>query len=139
VANKSQEWARAVLDVEVAYDTNVNRAMTVIKQVADDVWQEALPNATIVEEPEIWGVENFGSNAIAIRLAVKVEPGEQWATSREIRRRLKAAFDDEGIEIPFPQRTVWLHEVADEPVTVAPAPSPPVEDFVPKAAPEGEF
>ncbi len=138
VANKSQQWARAVLDIEVAYDTNVNHAMSIIKEVADAIWQEAMPNATIIEEPEIWGVENFGSDAIAIRLAVKVEPGEQWATSREIRRRLKEAFDDVGIEIPFPQRTVWLHEVADEPVSMVPSPAPPEEEFVPKAAPEGE-
>jgi small conductance mechanosensitive channel len=139
VANKSQKWARAVLDIEVAYDTNVNHAMAVIKEVADTVWRDALPNATIVEEPEIWGVENFGSDAIAIRLAVKVEPGEQWAASREIRRRLKEKFDKVGIEIPFPQRTVWLHEVADEPVAVTVAPTPVQEEFIPKAAPEGEF
>ncbi|NNL97353.1 MAG: mechanosensitive ion channel [Acidimicrobiia bacterium] len=139
VANKSQQWARAVLDIEVAYDTNVNHAMAAIKEVADSVWRDALPNATIVEEPEIWGVENFGSDAIAIRLAVKVEPGEQWATSRVIRRRLKEKFDEVGIEIPFPRRTVWLHEVADEPVPVTTAPLPKGDEFVPKAAPEGEF
>jgi small conductance mechanosensitive channel len=138
VANKSQQWARAVLDVEVAYDTNVNLAMSVIKTVADSVWQDALPNATIVEEPEIWGVENFGSDAIAIRLAVKVEPGEQWATSREIRRRLKDAFDEQGIEIPFPQRTIWVHNVTDEPESVGAVATPPEAEFVPKAAPEGE-
>ncbi len=139
VANKSQEWARAVLDIEVAYDTSVNHAMAVIKEVADSVWHDAMPNATIVEEPEIWGVESFGSDAIAIRLAVKVEPGEQWATSREIRRRLKERFDEVGIEIPFPQRTVWLHEVANEPVAATTPPPPPQEKFIPKAAPEGEF
>jgi len=138
VANKSQQWARAVLDIEVAYDTSVNHAMSVIKDVADSVWHDALPNATIVEEPEIWGVENFGSDAIAIRLAVKVEPGEQWATSRELRRRLKEAFDDAGIEIPFPQRTVWLHEVVDQPEAVSADPGLPEVEFVPKAAPEGE-
>lgn len=137
VANKSQQWARVVLDVEVAYDTNINNAMTVIKQVADGVWHEAIPNATILEEPEIWGVESFGASAIAIRLAVKVEPGEQWATSRELRRRLKERFDETGIEIPFPQRTVWLHEVVDEPRPVAVAVAE-VIDFNPKVAPEGE-
>ncbi|MGI9648717.1 MAG: mechanosensitive ion channel family protein [Acidimicrobiia bacterium] len=138
VANKSQQWARAVLDIEVAYDTNINHAMTVIKQSADEVWAESLPNATILEEPEIWGVENFGADAIAIRLAVKVEPGEQFATAREIRRRLKEAFDEEGIEIPFPQRTVWLHEVTDEEELSAPPPEDDYAEFTPVAAPEGE-
>jgi small conductance mechanosensitive channel len=51
VANKSQEWARAVLDVEVAYDTDIARAMSVIKRVTDEVWEEAPDNATILEEP----------------------------------------------------------------------------------------
>jgi len=139
VANMSQDWARAVLDIEVAYDTDINHAMTVIKKVADSVWEEALPNATILSEPEIWGVESFGASAIAIRLVVKVEPSEQWAAAREIRKRLKPAFDDEGIDIPFPQRTIWLNKVEPEPVAMSATPKTPVEEFHPKTAPEGEF
>lgn len=107
VANKSQQWARAVLDIEVAYDTDIDLARRVIKETADSVWQEHLPKATIIEEPEIWGVEMFGESAIAIRLVVKTEPGEQFSTAREIRGRLIKAFAREGIEIPFPQRVIW--------------------------------
>jgi small-conductance mechanosensitive channel len=110
VANKSQQWARAVLDIEVAYDTDVDNAMRVIKEVADSVWNDHLESATIIEEPEIWGVEMFGESAIAIRLVVKTEPGEQFATARVIRGRLIEAFDAEGIEIPFPQRVVWMKQ-----------------------------
>ncbi len=114
VANKSQHWARTVLDIEVAYDTDLERAMQVIKAAADSVWREGLEDVTMLEEPKIWGVERFGENAIAIRLVVKTEPGEQWATSREIRRRIKDAFDREGIVIPFPQRVMWLRTEAAE-------------------------
>ena len=110
VANKSQQWARAVLDIEVAYDTDIDHAKRVIKEVADSVWDEHLAKATIIEEPEIWGVEMFGENAIAIRLVVKTEPGEQFNTAREIRGRLVKAFDREGIEIPFPQRVIWTRQ-----------------------------
>lgn len=138
VANMSQQWARAVLDIEVAYDTDLSHAMTVIKRVADSVWEDALENATVLEEPQIWGVERFGADAVAIRLVVKVEPAEQWAAAREIRRRLKEAFDAEGIEIPFPQRTVWLHNVADTPDAVPTSHSGDL-DFAPQAAPEGDF
>jgi small conductance mechanosensitive channel len=109
VANLSQEWARTVMDIEVAYDTDLVEASDIIKRVADEVWQDHLNHATILEEPEIWGVEKFGDNSISIRLVLVVEPGEQWATAREIRGRLKPAFDAAGIEIPFPQRSVWLH------------------------------
>jgi small conductance mechanosensitive channel len=108
VGNKSQDWARTVLDVEVAYDTDVGGATEVIKRVADSVWEDDLPEATVLEEPEIWGVEMFGENAIVIRLAMKTEPAEQFTVARMVRGRLKEAFDREGIEIPFPQRTIWV-------------------------------
>ena len=113
VANKSQEWSRAVLDVEVAYDTDIDHAKEVIKRVADELWHAHLENATIIEEPEILGVEMFGESAIAIRLVVKTEPGEQWSTGREIRGRLIKAFAEEGIEIPFPQRVIWTRSDTD--------------------------
>lgn len=107
VANKSQQWARSVLDIEVAYGTDIDHAKQVIKGVADGVWRDHPDNATIIEEPEIWGVEMFGESSISIRLVVKTEPGEQWATGREIRGRMVKAFAEEGIEIPFPQRVIW--------------------------------
>lgn len=110
VGNKSQQWARAVMDIQVAYDTDISLASRVIKEVADEVWHEHLEKATIIEEPEIWGVEMFGDSAIAIRLVVKTEPGEQFATGRVIRGRLVEAFEREGIEIPFPQRVVWMRQ-----------------------------
>jgi len=110
VGNHSQQWARVVLDIEVAYGTDLDRASQVIKEVADSVWIEHVANATIIEEPEIWGVERFGESAIVMRLACKVEPGEQSATARLIRARLIEAFARAGIEIPFPQRVVWTKE-----------------------------
>lgn len=142
VGNKSQTWARAVLDIDVAYDTDLDHAMHVIKEVADSVWHDNLENATILEEPEIWGVEAFRADSVAIRLAVKVEPAEQWATARVLRGRLKTAFDREKIEIPFPQRTVWVQQAA--PASGEPTPQTKSateadhEEFKPVAAPEGE-
>ena len=120
VGNSSQLWARTVLDVDVAYDTDIDLAASVIKEVADEVWRENLESTTIIEEPEIWGVQSFGADAISIRLAVKTEPGEQWATGRLIRARLKKAFDANGIEIPFPQRTVWVNQVDENAPAVKP-------------------
>ena len=108
VANMSQDWGRTVLDVEVSYDTDISMAKSVIKEVADGVWREQLPNATIIEEPQIAGIQGFGESAVVIRLMAKTEPGEQFAAARELRGRIKDAFDEAGIEIPFPQRTVWV-------------------------------
>ena len=104
VGNKSQHWSRALLDVEVAYDTDIDHAKAVIQRVADALWQE---RDDILEEPEVWGVERLAANAVVIRLVVKTRPADQYAVSRELRQRLKEAFDVEGIEIPFPQQVVW--------------------------------
>ena len=108
VANMTQDWGRVVLDLDVAYDTDIAAATTVIKEVADAVWHEQLPYATITEEPMIAGVQSLGDSAISIRLMARTEPGEHFAAARELRGRIKDAFDEAGIEIPFPQRTVWM-------------------------------
>ncbi|MEA2143762.1 MAG: moderate conductance mechanosensitive channel [Solirubrobacteraceae bacterium] len=110
VGNKSQHWSRALLDVEVAYDTDIDQAKAVIKRVADTLWHE---REDILEEPEVWGVERLGPNAIVIRLVVKTRPADQYDVSRDLRQRLKEAFDAEGIEIPFPQQVVWNRTVPD--------------------------
>ncbi len=107
VANKSQEWSRALLDIPVAYGTDTRRASQVIKEVADATWRDEEWSTEILAEPEVWGVEAFGSDAMQIRLVVKTKPLSQWKVGRELRARIKQAFDADGIEIPFPQRTVW--------------------------------
>jgi small conductance mechanosensitive channel len=104
VGNKSQHWSRALLDIEVAYETDIEHAKSIIKRVADELWQQ---REDILEEPEVWGVEQLGPNSIVIRLVVKTRPADQYDVSRELRQRLKEAFDAEGIEIPFPQQVVW--------------------------------
>jgi moderate conductance mechanosensitive channel len=104
VGNMSQHWSRALLDIEVAYDTAIEHARAVIKRVADEVWHE---DDGVLEEPELWGVEQLGAHGVMLRLVVKTTPSQQWRVSRELRERIKLAFEQEGIEIPFPQQTVW--------------------------------
>lgn len=127
VGNLSHVWSRAVMDIEVAYDTDLDRAGEIIKRTADELWQEEIEGSTIIGEPELWGVEAFGANSIVIRLVARTDPGEQWAVSRELRRRLKVAFEEAGIEIPFPQRVVWMRTEGGvaEPVPDAAPPSEP--------------
>ena len=124
VGNMSQGWSRAVLDVSVAYDTDTDRAAAVIKQVADSVWQDEELGTLVLEEPEVWGVENLGADGIAIRLVVKTAPLEQWKVARELRRRIKTAFAEEGIEIPFPQRSLWLRTDPSAAAKVVPEDAP---------------
>jgi moderate conductance mechanosensitive channel len=110
VGNMSQQWARALLDVSVAYDTDLDRAMEVVKEVADQIWREDEWRIDVLDEPEVWGVEALGADGVTIRLVIRTQPGRQWAVSRELNRRLKARFDEEGIEIPFPQRVMWVRQ-----------------------------
>ena len=119
VGNMSQLWARVPLDIDVAYDTDLDFAMSVIKEVADEVWHEQGESTTVLEEPTVAGVQAFGADAVTIRIMVKTEASEQWATARLLRKRIKDAFDVAGIEIPFPQRTVWVRN--GEPGETAPA------------------
>lgn len=118
VGNMSQHWARALLDIEVAYATDLDQARSVIKRVADGL---AEADDDILEEPEVWGVEALGASGVTIRLVVKTRPSEQWRIMRTLRERIKDAFDAEGIEIPFPQQTVWTRS-APPPGGTGPAP-----------------
>jgi len=108
VGNKSQEWARALLDVSVAYDTDVRRAEDVIKQVADSMWNDEEWSGRLLEEPEIFGVENLGASGVDIRVGIKTRPAEQFKVMRELRTRLKERFDVEHIDSSSPQRTMWI-------------------------------
>jgi small conductance mechanosensitive channel len=108
VGNKSQQWARALLDLNVAYGTDLDRAHEVIKQVADDLWRDPEWRGKVLEEPEVWGVERLDPDGIVIRLVVKTQPSAQFGVTRELRRRLSDAFLHTGIEMPYPQRSVWV-------------------------------
>ena len=107
VGNKSQNWSRAVVDIGVGYDEDLARARRVLTEVAHDLWEDDDYRNVIIEEPEVTGVEALNPDAITLRVLVKTAPLQQWAVARELRARVKARFDHEGIEIPFPQRVVW--------------------------------
>lgn len=121
IGNKSQGWARAVLDIGVGYGEDIAMVRALLKEVADTLWQDPEWTDLVVEEPEVWGVEAMSPDAVVVRVAVKTQPLEQWKVARELRERIKAAFDERGIEIPFPQRTVWMR--TDGPAAAAPPPA----------------
>jgi hypothetical protein len=78
VGNMSQGWSRALLDVSVAYGTDVDHAQEVIKRTADEVAAGEEVGRFVLDEPELWGVEGLGVDGIDIRLVVKTAPLEQW-------------------------------------------------------------
>ncbi len=107
VGNMSQNWARTVLDISVAYHEDLVRVRRVLEDVAHDLWEDEEYKGVIIEEPSVWGVQELGIDGVVVRVALKTAPLEQWAVAREMRQRIKARFDYEGIEIPLPQRMVW--------------------------------
>ena len=119
VGNKSQGWARAVVDVPVAWDSDVPRVREVVKAAADTLSAEPEWADKLVEEPEVWGVEDMGPSGVLIRLAVKTAPLEQWPVARELRQRVKTALDTEGILIGVPLTAI--RATTDQPGQPEPA------------------
>lgn len=108
VGNMSQGWARSLVDIAVSYSTDIDEASRVILAVAGDMAAEEEYRELFLDDPELWGVEALANSSVDIRLVIKTVPGKQWAIARELRRRIKNAFDEAEVEIPYPQQVVWL-------------------------------
>jgi moderate conductance mechanosensitive channel len=125
VSNMTRSWSRAVVEVGVAYREDADRVMEVMREIGLEMWQEPRWAEFIVEEPTVPGIEAFGDSAVTIRMMAKTLPLKQWDVSRELRRRIKSRFDAEGIQIPFPHRTIFWGD-GHSPVGGAGPPPEPV-------------
>ena len=110
VSNYSNRWARATLSIEVAYSTDLDHAIATIDTVAQTLFEDPQWHEFILESPKVLGVNAFSESSITILVIIKTVPKKQWDIAREYRLRLKKAFDQAGIEIPFPQRSIWIHQ-----------------------------
>lgn len=108
VGNMSQQWARALLDISVAYESDIDQAQAVIKRVADETWQDPTWAGLVLEEPEVWGVEDLAPDGVTIRLVVKTKPAEQFNVLRELRGRIKGALDHASVDFATAPRSVWV-------------------------------
>lgn len=122
VANATSRWSQVDIIVGVDYNTDLRRAMQLMldtaRQLASE-WQ-----GRIIQEPEMLGVDAFRDSAIELRMIMRTAPGDQWSVGRELRLRIKDAFDAAGISIPFPQRT--FHIATNTPVPLLnPVDDPP--------------
>ena len=108
VGNQSQHWSTALIDIDVAYDADLSAVRDVMHQTADEVCARDYLRDDILDAPQVLGVETLAADGITLRMTVTTAPGTQWGLQRELREAMKLAFDAAGIEIPFPQRTVWL-------------------------------
>jgi small conductance mechanosensitive channel len=108
VSNRTRGWSRAVLDIGVGYASDVDQALETLRQEARAFAEDSAWSYKLDGPPEVVGVQGLGDNAVTIRVMLRTRPGMQWEVGREFRRRAKIRLDREGIEIPFPQRTVHV-------------------------------
>ncbi len=110
--NFNKGYMRAIVEVGVAYEQDVEKGMKTLEEIANKWAQE---NQDIVLEPPIvQGILSLGSSDVTLRISVKVKPMTHWEAERELKRRIKDAFDEKGIEIPFPRQVVYLRKEKGE-------------------------
>ncbi|HEY7026018.1 MAG TPA: mechanosensitive ion channel family protein [Gemmatimonadales bacterium] len=112
VSNMTRTWSRAVVDVGVAYGTDVDRALEVFRDEAERFAKDEHWSSKFDGDPEVVGVNSLDESQITIRTQFRTHAGQQWAVGREFRRRILTRLAREGIEIPFPARSVSLR-IAD--------------------------
>jgi small conductance mechanosensitive channel len=114
VSNMTHGWSRALLEIGVAYKEDTDRVMDVMLEVARELRNDSAFGPFILGDPEMLGVDSFGDSAVLIKMCIKTQPLKRWAVKRELLRRVKHKFDELGIEIPFPHRTLFLREAEGE-------------------------
>ena len=114
LANLTKDWSAMVFNIGVAYKENLDKVMEVMRSVGEELQHDDEFKDKILEPLEIFGLNEFGDSALVVLARFKTEPLQQWTVGRMFRKRLKEAFDQEGIEIPFPHRTLYWGEGTDE-------------------------
>ena len=108
VSNRTKDWSRAVVDLGVAYEEDIGRVVAALGEIGHDFYQGEEFAPLLLEEPMVTGVEALGDWTVTVRIMVKTKPGKQWDVARELRRRIKETFEQEGIEMPYPRQEVLM-------------------------------
>jgi small-conductance mechanosensitive channel len=103
-------WSQIVLDLDVAYNTDLDRAIGAVENVLKQYATEFPEN--VLGEPQVLGIESLGDNSVKIRSTLKTAPGKQWDAARLIRRRIKEELANLGIQAPFQQNVAWIHALS---------------------------
>ncbi len=102
VQNLTKDWSRALVDVDISYDDDVDHAINVLTELLDGIQEDPDLGSAVLEPANILGVQALGPYQVTIRLMVKTKPMEQWRVQRELRRRIKHALNSSGVTIPYP-------------------------------------
>ena len=109
VSSSVDDYARAIVEVGLSYEQNATEALRVLEEVAEEWAATDHAREVMVEEaPQVQALLALGDSAVTARVVVQVQPGEQFPAERQLRSLIKTRFDERGIEIPFPRRTVYV-------------------------------
>lgn len=108
IKNMTRGYAQALFDLGISYRENVDEVIEIIKALAAEFRAEPEWNARILDDLEMWGVDQLADSAVVLRFRIKTLPAQQWSVKREFSKRIKQRFDELGIEIPFPHRTIYF-------------------------------
>lgn len=109
-SNYTKDWARVNLNISVAYGEDLDHVIAVINQVGQEMADEEYWRPLILNVPQVLRVDNFGDSGIEIKILGETKPIYQWEAMGELRKRIKKAFDEEGIEIPWPHIKLYFGE-----------------------------
>jgi small conductance mechanosensitive channel len=119
LANQTRDWSRVSVDLGIAYEEDLDRALRILAKSVNAFGKEAALANYLLEPPTVLGVTSLGESVANVRVAVKTQPGRQWEVGRELRRFLIAACERERISLPYPRQEVWLHSLEGERIPVA--------------------
>lgn len=108
LSNMTNDWSAYVFEIGVAYKEDTDRVTLVLQEIGEGMRKDEVFGPLILEPVEIMGVEKFGASEVVIKGRIRTRPIRQWLVGREFLRRVKYAFDAQGIEIPFPHRTIYF-------------------------------
>jgi small-conductance mechanosensitive channel len=111
VANQNRGWSRAIVDVGVAYEADLDRALRVLEQAVDEFAKDPTFGPQLLEAPQVLGPQSLGNSAITVRVMVKTQAGKQWGVARELRKHILSSCQREGIELPYPRQEVLVRSV----------------------------
>ncbi|MBD0344618.1 MAG: mechanosensitive ion channel family protein [Coleofasciculus sp. Co-bin14] len=113
VHNLTKDWSRINFSVEVAHEADVDRAIEVVRQTAEDLQRDTEWGERILQPADILGVNNIAHTGIELVIWIRTQPGQQWSVAREFRRRLKLAFDQQGISLGAPKQLLSFDNSLD--------------------------